>query len=88
MINTPLFTLMYKEVYRFMRLWRQTLIPPVISSSLYLMIFGQILGNRIGSVQGVGYTKFVLPGLVMLSMIISSFQNTASSFMVKNFKKA
>ncbi|MAJ82027.1 MAG: ABC transporter permease [Legionellales bacterium] len=88
MINTPLFTLMYKEVYRFMRLWRQTLIPPVISSSLYLMIFGQILGNRIGAVQGVGYTKFVLPGLVMLSMIISSFQNTASSFYGEKFQKS
>ncbi|MAH61262.1 MAG: ABC transporter permease [Legionellales bacterium] len=88
MILLPLRTLMYKEIYRFLRLWRQTLIPTVISSSLFMMIFGKVLGDRIGSVQNIDYPSFIFPGLMMLSMIISSFQNTASSFYGEKFQKS
>lgn len=81
-------TLTRREIWRYIRLWRQTLIPPIITALLYLTVFGKIVGSRVGMVQGVEYIQFVLPGLAMLSMILASFQNCVSSFFIEKFHRS
>ena len=81
-------TLIRREVWRYIRLWRQTLIPPIITALLYLTVFGKIVGSRVGVVQGVDYIQFVLPGLAMLAMILASFQNCVSSFFIEKFHRS
>ena len=71
-----------------MRLWRQTLIPPIITALLYLTVFGKVVGSRVGIIQGVDYIQFVLPGLAMLTMILASFQNCVSSFFIEKFHRS
>jgi len=73
-------TIVRKEVTRFMRIWIQTLIPPVITMILYFIIFGQLIGARIGQMGGFDYMSFVIPGLVMMAVINNSYSNVASSF--------
>jgi ABC-2 type transport system permease protein len=83
MINTYLIsfkTILYKEVTRFMRIWIQTILPPVITSSLYFIIFGHFIGNRIGEIQGFNYMQYIAPGLIMLAVITNSYGNVVSSF--------
>lgn len=81
-------TLIRREIWRYMRLWRQTLIPPIITALLYLTVFGKVVGSRVGIVQGVDYIQFVLPGLAMLTMILASFQNCVSSFFIEKFHRS
>ena len=69
-----------KEIHRFMRIWIQTLVPPVITMTLYFIIFGNLIGARIGDMQGVDYMQFIVPGLIMMSVITNSYSNVASSF--------
>ncbi|MBK5074510.1 ABC transporter permease [Budviciaceae bacterium CWB-B4] len=69
-----------KEVTRFGRIWVQTLVPPVITMTLYFIIFGNLIGSRIGEMQGVDYMQFIVPGLIMMSVITNSYSNVASSF--------
>lgn len=69
-----------KEVTRFARIWIQTLVPPVITMTLYFIIFGNLIGSRIGEMQGFGYMQFIVPGLIMMSVITNSYSNVASSF--------
>ncbi|GKX55099.1 transport permease protein [Leminorella grimontii] len=69
-----------KEVTRFARIWIQTLVPPVITMTLYFIIFGNLIGGRIGEMQGFGYMQFIVPGLIMMSVITNSYSNVASSF--------
>ncbi|MGK2942661.1 MAG: ABC transporter permease [Immundisolibacter sp.] len=73
-------TLVTKEVRRFLRIWAQTLLPPVITTTLYLMIFGHLIGRRIGPMGGHEYIAFIVPGLVMLSVITNAYGNVVSSF--------
>lgn len=73
-------TLVRKEITRFMRIWVQTLLPPVITMSLYFIIFGKLIGERIGEMGGTPYIAFVVPGLVMMAVINNSFSNVVSSF--------
>lgn len=63
-----------------MRIWTQTLVPPVITITLYFVIFGNLIGQRIGTMAGVTYMEFVVPGLIMMSVITNSFSNVVSSF--------
>lgn len=74
------YTILRKEIRRFTRIWVQTLVPPVITMSLYFVIFGQLIGSRIGQIQGVSYMQFIVPGLIMMSALTNSFANVASSF--------
>lgn len=69
-----------KEVTRFGRIWVQTLVPPVITMTLYFIIFGNLIGSRIGDMQGFDYMQFIVPGLIMMSVITNSYSNVASSF--------
>lgn len=88
MNQVALYTLTTREVKRFVRLWRQTLIPPMITALLYLIVFGSVIGQRVGQVQGVDYIVFVLPGLAMLTMVLASFQNSVSSFYIEKYNQS
>lgn len=80
-------TIVRKEVSRFLRVWKQTLVPPVITTTLYYVIFGQFIGARIGQVGGVDYMAFIVPGLVMMSVIMNSFSHVVSSVYMAKFQK-
>jgi len=73
-------SILHKEVHRFMRIWVQTLVPPAITISLYFVIFGELIGSRIGEMGGFDYMSFIVPGLIMMSVITNSYSNVASSF--------
>ncbi len=78
-------TLMVKEIRRFTRIWQQTLLPPAITIALYFVIFGTLIGPRIGTMSGFTYMEFVVPGLIMLAVITNSFGNVVSSFFGSKF---
>ena len=80
-----LVTIINKEITRFMRIWVQTLLPPVITTGLYLVIFGALIGSRIGEMDGFRYMEFVVPGLIMMSVITNSYANVVSSFFGAKF---
>ncbi|WP_085298817.1 ABC transporter permease [Cognaticolwellia mytili] len=73
-------SILHKEIHRFMRIWVQTLVPPAITISLYFVIFGSLIGARIGEMGGFDYMSFIVPGLIMMSVITNSYSNVASSF--------
>lgn len=79
------YTMLRKDVVRMFRIWVQTFLPSVITSSLYFLIFGKVLGPRIGEVHGVDYMTFVVPGLVMLSIVTNSYANTSFVFFQSKF---
>lgn len=74
------FTIVYKELRRVLRIWVQTIIPPAITMTLYFIIFGSLIGSRIGSMEGIPYTTYIAPGLIMMAVIQNSFGNVVSSF--------
>lgn len=76
-----------KEVTRFGRIWVQTLVPPVITMTLYFIIFGNLIGGRIGEMGGFSYMQFIVPGLIMMSVITNSYSNVVSSFFSAKFQK-
>ena len=82
------YTIAYKEVRRFLRIWVQTLLPSAITLMLYFLIFGSIIGSRIGSMGGHDYMVFVIPGLIMMSIINNSYSNVASSFFSGKFQRS
>ncbi|MBI6549428.1 ABC transporter permease [Xenorhabdus lircayensis] len=81
-------TIWIKEITRFGRIWVQTLLPPVITMSLYFVIFGNLVGSRIGEMGGVGYMQFIVPGLIMMSVITNSYSNVSSSFFGAKFQRS
>ena len=66
-------TIVYREINRFTRIWVQTLVPPAITMALYFLIFGSLIGSKIGSMDGFSYMEFVAPGLIMMSIIPVSY---------------
>tara|TARA_B110000116_G_C16722910_1_gene529992 strand:+ start:65 stop:865 length:801 start_codon:yes stop_codon:yes gene_type:complete len=91
MINPGFIILIKREVMRFLALWKQTIMPGLISSALYIIVFGQALGDRIGNPiknnSDVGYLEFIIPGLAMMSVINMAYQNSSSSIMQAKFLK-
>lgn len=79
-------TIIRKEVRRFTRIWVQTLLPPAITMVLYFVIFGKLIGSRIGDMGGVSYIQFVVPGLIMMSVLTNSYSNVVSSFFGAKFQ--
>ncbi|MBE0363143.1 ABC-2 type transport system permease protein [Pseudoalteromonas ulvae UL12] len=77
-----------KECIRFLRIWVQTLVPPAITMTLYFVIFGNLIGSRIGEMGGFSYMEFIVPGLIMMSVITNSYSNVASSFYSTKFQKS
>ncbi len=79
-------TLVDKEIRRFLRIWIQTLTPPTINAVLYFLIFGQLIGSRVGEMGGHSYMNFIVPGIVMMSVILNSYNNVVSSFYGSKFQ--
>ncbi|OGG52923.1 ABC transporter permease [Candidatus Kaiserbacteria bacterium RIFCSPLOWO2_12_FULL_53_8] len=79
------YTMLRKDVVRMFRIWVQTFLPSVITSCLYFLIFGTVLGSRIGDMQGVDYMSFVVPGLVMLAIVTNAYSNTSFTFFQSKF---
>lgn len=81
-------TILRKEIKRFTRIWVQTLLPPVITMGLYFVIFGKLIGSRIGTMDGVDYMQFVVPGLIMMAVLTNSYSNVTSSFFSAKFQRS
>ena len=79
-------TIVIKEVRRFLRIWIQTLIPPIITMALYFVIFGNLIGSRVGEMGGFDYVAYIVPGLIMMSVITNSYSNVVSSFYSAKFQ--
>ncbi len=80
-------TLVRKEVARFLRIWMQTILPPAITMSLYFVIFGNLIGKRIGEMGGYSYMQYIAPGIIMMSVITNSYSNVVSSFFSSKFQR-
>lgn len=82
-----LYTILRREIVRFLRIWMQTLLPPIISMALYFIIFGQLIGSRIGSMGGISYMEYLVPGLIMMSIITNAYGNVVASFFGAKFQR-
>lgn len=81
-------TIFIKEVRRYTRIWTQTLLPSAITMSLYFVIFGSLIGSRIGDMGGFSYMQFVVPGLIMMAIVTNSYSNVVSSFFGAKFNNS
>lgn len=81
-------TIVVKEIRRFARIWVQTLVPPAITIGLYFLIFGNLIGRRIGGMGGFDYMDFIVPGLIMMAVIQNSYANVVSSFFSQKFQRS
>jgi ABC-2 type transport system permease protein len=79
-------TLLSREIRRFLRIWPQTLLPPAITMTLYFIIFGNLIGSKIGQMGGFNYTQYIAPGIIMMSVINNAYSNVASSFFSAKFQ--
>lgn len=79
-------TIVIREILRFSRIWVQTILPPVIMTALYFVIFGNLIGPTIGEMDGFKYIEFIVPGLIMMSVITNSYSNVVSSFYGSKFQ--
>ena len=80
-------TIASKEIRRFARIWPQTLLPPAITTSLYFLIFGKLIGDRVGEINGVSYMDYIVPGIILMSVISHSYANVVSSFYSTKFQR-
>ena len=80
-------TIVIKEISRFMRIWVQTILPPAISMTLYFVIFGSLIGSRIGTMGGFNYIDYIAPGIIMMAVINNSYANVVSSFFGAKFQR-
>ncbi len=80
-------TIVKKEIYRFIRIWPQTLLPPAITTTLYFLIFGKLIGDRIGTISGASYMDYIVPGVILMSVISHSYSNVVSSFYSTKFQR-
>lgn len=80
-------TLLIKETLRFLRIWIQTLLPPAITTALYFIIFGKLIGGQLGPVDGFSYTQYIAPGLIMMAVITNAYSNVVSSFFSAKFQR-
>jgi ABC-2 type transport system permease protein len=78
-------TLAIKELLRFLRIWIQTILPAVVTTTLYFLIFGTVIGNRIGDMNGISYLNYIAPGVILMAVISNSYANTVSSFYQSKF---
>jgi len=80
-------TLVWKETHRYLRIWVQTLVPPAITMTLYFIIFGSLIGSRVGVMDGYSFMEFIAPGIIMMSVITNSYTNVVSSFFGAKFQR-
>lgn len=92
MLNHPNFvalgSIVHREISRYTRIWVQTLLPSSITMTLYFVIFGNLIGKRIGEMGGYSYMEFIVPGLIMMSVITNSYSNVVSSFFSSKFQRS
>jgi len=81
-------TIVQREIRRYTRIWPQTLLPPAITMVLYFVIFGSLIGARIGDMDGFSYMEYIVPGLIMMSVITNSYSNVVSSFFSTKFQRS
>ncbi len=81
-------TLVRKEVIRILRIWTQTLLPPLVTQALYFIIFGKFIGSQVKAIHGVSYMSFIVPGIVMMAVINSAYGNVVSSFFGAKFQRS
>ncbi len=81
-------TIIIKEYLRFIRIWIQTVLPPAITTALYFIIFGNLIGSQIGDINGYKYMDFIVPGLILMAVITNSYGNVVSSFYSAKFQKS
>jgi ABC-2 type transport system permease protein len=84
-VSIGYYTMVRKEFIRIVRIWSQTLLPPIITTALYFAIFGTFIGSQVASIHGFKYVQFIVPGLVMMAIITSSYMNTVSTFYFSKF---
>lgn len=84
---TALYTLIRNEMMRLFRIFNQVFFPPVITTFLYFLIFGSIIGERIGQIHGVDYAEFIAPGLIMMTVITNAYSNVSTSLFNMRFQK-
>lgn len=80
-------TILIKEILRFMRIWVQTVLPAAVTMSLYFVIFGRLIGSQIGDIDGYSYMQYIVPGLIMMSIITNAYSNVVSSFYSAKFQR-
>ncbi len=80
-------SILIKEITRYFRIWIQTLLPPAITMSLYFVIFGQLIGARVGDMDGVSYMQYITPGIIMMAVITNSYSNVVSSFFSAKYQR-
>jgi ABC-2 type transport system permease protein len=83
-----LITISRKEIYRFFRMWGQTIFPPLITTTLYFIIFGELIGSQLREIKGQSFINYIIPGLVMMAIITNSYINVCSSFFISKFQKS
>ena len=87
-LATAFNTIVIREIRRFTRIWAQTLLPPAVTMTLYFIIFGNLIGSRIGQMGGFDYMAFIVPGLIMMAVITNSYANVVSSFFSMKFQRS
>ncbi|MDX1810423.1 MAG: ABC transporter permease [Gammaproteobacteria bacterium] len=80
-------TILIKEIYRFSRIWVQTILPPAITTTLYFVIFGNLIGSQIGDMDGFSYMEYIVPGLILMAIITNSYANVVSAFYSAKFQR-
>lgn len=78
-------TIVTKEILRFSRIWLQTIVPPVITTGLYFVIFGQLIGSQLSNIAGYSYIDYIIPGIILMSIINNSYANVVASFYMSKF---
>lgn len=84
----PLITLTIRDIKRFLRIWTQSLIPPMLTSILFILIFGYSLGSRISEIEGVSYLNFILPGLLIMGVIMSAYMASSFALFIQKFQRS
>jgi ABC-2 type transport system permease protein len=80
-------TILFREIYRFLRIWPQTVLPPAVTTSLYFLIFGHLIGGRIGPMDGMSYIDYIVPGIILMSVITNAYGNVVASFYSTKFQR-
>lgn len=80
-------TILVKEILRFMRIWVQTVVPAAITTALYFIIFGELIGSQISAIEGFSYMEYIVPGIILMSVINNSYANVVSSFYGAKFQR-
>jgi len=81
------YTILVKEIRRFSRIWIQTIVPAMVTTALYFIIFGHLIGEQIGDMEGFSYLDYIVPGLIIMSIITNSYANVVSSFYSAKFQR-